>query len=526
MARTREHMRRVGPAEVPLGRVHAGLSPAALCEEAIRRGEGLLTSDGALACTTGLHTGRSPRDKFLVRQADSDAQIWWGSVNQPLEEAQFARLDTDVRAYLAARDRFVQDLAAGADPAYRLQVHLVTELAWHAVFAANLLLPGAPGDRSALTILAAPGFRCSPARHGTQSETAIVLNLARRLVLIAGTAYAGEIKKAVFTALNYLLPFQGVLPMHCSANVSPTGAVALFFGLSGTGKTTLSSDQGRSLIGDDEHGWSDRGVFNVEGGCYAKAIRLSDDDEPQIATATRRFGAVLENVVIDTATRRVDFDAATLTENTRAAYPLSHVAGHVESGMGGHPRDVVMLTADAFGVMPPIARLTPHQGMYHFLSGYTARVAGTERGVTEPAAAFSACFAAPFLPLRPAVYASLLGRRIARHGVRVWLVNTGWTGGPYGTGCRIRLADTRRMVSAALDGALDGAPSRVDGVFGLEVPLECPGVDSRLLDPRSTWPEGSAYDAQARRVAAMFAENFTPFLPDVAPEVAAAGPNG
>jgi phosphoenolpyruvate carboxykinase (ATP) len=510
--------------EIAGAKARQGLSAAPLYEIAVGRGEGQLTADGALACATGTHTGRSPRDKFLVRQAESEAHVWWGAVNQPLDEDHYSRLESDVVAHLVARDVFVQDLAAATDPAYRLPVRVVTELAWHSLFARNLLLPGTPAAAPALTIVAAPSFRCDPARHGTRSDTAIVLNLSRRTVVIAGTAYAGEIKKAVFTVLNYLLPFQGVLPMHCSANVGAAGRVALFFGLSGTGKTTLSSDQGRRLIGDDEHGWSATGVFNIEGGCYAKTIRLSDEAEPQIASAARRFGTVLENVMIDPVTRRPDFDVATLTENTRAAYPLAFIGGSVADGRGGHPTDIVMLTADAFGVMPPIARLTPAQAMYHFLSGYTAKVAGTERGVTEPAAVFSACFAAPFLPLRPAVYANLLGRRIAAHGSRVWLVNTGWTGGPYGVGRRMRLSDTRAMISAALSGGLDGGASRRDPVFGVDVPTDCPGVDRTVLDPRSTWRDGSSYDAQARRVAAMFAENFAAFVPDVAPEVAQAGP--
>jgi phosphoenolpyruvate carboxykinase (ATP) len=500
------------------------LSPAELYEAALTRREGQLTRDGAIACTTGAHTGRSPRDKFIVRDATTDAHVHWGDVNCAMTASAFEALDADIADYLHNRDVYVQDLAAGADPAYQLPVRVITEQAWHSLFASNLLRRGAFDAATGFLIVSAPGFRASPSRHGTRSETVIAVNMTARRVLIGGTAYGGEIKKSVFTILNYLLPFRNVLPMHCSANVGTSGAVALFFGLSGTGKTTLSSDRARKLIGDDEHGWSDRGVFNFEGGCYAKTIRLSPTLEPQIASAATRFGTVLENVVVDGLTRIPDFDAATLTENTRAAYPLQFIDGHVMSGMAEHPRDIVMLTADAFGVMPPIARLSSEGAMYHFLSGYTARVAGTERGVATPSATFSAGFGAPFLPLRPGVYANFLGRRIARHRTRVWLVNTGWTGGPHGEGTRMPLEVTRAMVVAALDGALDTAPFRVDPVFGVEVPCAVPGVSDRLLDPRSTWRDPSAYDAQARTVAGMFRDNFARFVPDVAPEVAAAGP--
>jgi phosphoenolpyruvate carboxykinase (ATP) len=505
-------------------RVHRNPSTSQLYEMAIARREGRLSEDGALVCLTGPHTGRSPRDKFIVRESSSDAHLWWGSVNRPLDEAHYELLERDVADYLRDRDLFIQDLAAGADPGYRLPVCVVTELAWHSLFARNLLRGAHDTSDTALTIIAAPGFKASPTRHGTRSETCIAINLARRRVIIAGTAYAGEIKKSVFTVLNYLLPFQDVLPMHCSANVGADRRVALFFGLSGTGKTTLSSDPARRLIGDDEHGWSGSGVFNFEGGCYAKTVRLSQKAEPQIWSATRRYGAVLENVVMDPASRRVDFDADTLTENTRAAYPIDFIDVHEPSGAGGHPTDVVMLTADAFGVMPPIARLTPSQAMYHFLSGYTARVAGTERGITEPAATFSACFGAPFLPLRPSVYASFLGRRLAQHASRVWLVNTGWTGGPAGEGERMPLRYTRAMIGAALDGQLDRMPTSPDPIFGVDVPRHCPGVPDALLDPRSTWREPASYDAQARRLASMFAENSASFASDVAPDVASAGP--
>jgi phosphoenolpyruvate carboxykinase (ATP) len=508
-------------------RLLRNLSRAQLYEEVLGRREGRLAESGALVCATAPHTGRSPLDKFIVCEPSTEPQIWWGSVNRPMSDAAFRHLEGDLAAYLRGRDLFVQDRAAGADPRFSLPVRVVTERAWHSLFARNMLLPPSgtgAAARDAWTIVDAPGFVADPSRHGTRTDVVIAVHFARRLVVIAGTSYAGEIKKAVFTVLNGLLPAENVLPMHCSANAGADGDVALFFGLSGTGKTTLSSATDRDLIGDDEHGWSDQGVFNFEGGCYAKLVRLSREAEPQIHAATARFGAVLENVVLAGESRSPDFDDVSLTENTRGAYPLDFVDGHVPSGQGGHPRAIVMLTADAFGVMPPIARLTPAQAMYHFLSGYTARVAGTERGVTEPAATFSACFGAPFLPLRPAVYASLLGRRIQRHQVPVWLVNTGWTGGPYGTGHRMSIAHTRAIVAAALSGALAEGPSRVEPWFGLAIPRECPGVPAGVLDPRGTWGDPAAYDAQARALAGLFRGNFVAFEADVAPEVIAAGP--
>jgi phosphoenolpyruvate carboxykinase (ATP) len=520
-----DQLDRLAAAGVEAARVHRNLSVAALYEAALSRGEATLTADGALSCLTGAHTGRSPRDKFFVREHGSEKHISWGAVNVPISEAHYSSLEKDLLAYLRTREVFVQDCSAGADPRFDIPVRVITERAWHGLFARNLfrMLKHRP-DRAPFTIIDAPGFRAIPVRHGTRTETCIIVNLAARRVLIGGTSYAGEIKKSVFTILNYLLPFQNVLPMHCSANVGADGDVALFFGLSGTGKTTIASDATRRLIGDDEHGWSDDGVFNFEGGCYAKLIRLSAAAEPQIFSAVSRFGAVLENVVLDGSTRVPDFDAAALTENTRGAYPLGFIPSAVPSGVAGHPRAIIMLTADAFGVLPPIARLTASQAMYHFLSGYTARVAGTETGVTEPAATFSTCFGAPFLPLRPGVYANFLGRRLSQHGSSVWLVNTGWTGGPYGVGQRMPLAYTRAMVAAALDGRLDRIAKKIDPVFGVAVPAECPGVPTEMLDPRSTWQDASSYDAQARKVAAMFAENFTQFAADVAPEVAAAGP--
>jgi phosphoenolpyruvate carboxykinase (ATP) len=508
-------------------RIHANLTPPALLEHALRRGEGMLTDHGAFAAVTSPHTGRSPKDKFIIEEPGAGDRIWWEK-NPRLDPAAFERLHEDIRSYLDARELFVQDLFGGADPAYRLPVRFITPNAWHALFVRNMFIRAMPAElaqfRPGFTVLHAPDFQADPARHGTRTGTFIVLNFAKKLALIGGTRYAGEMKKSIFTVLNYLLPAQSVMPMHCSANVGPGGDTAIFFGLSGTGKTTLSADPGRQLIGDDEHGWSDRGVFNFEGGCYAKVIRLRPDTEPEIYAASQMFGTVLENVVLEPASRAVDFEADRITENTRACYPIHYIPNHLPAGAGGHPRNIVFLTADAFGVMPPIARLTRAQAMYHFLSGYTAKVAGTERGVTEPSATFSACFGAPFLPLHPSVYAGMLGERIARHDVRVWLVNTGWTGGPYGTGSRRKLPYTRAMVSAALAGALDGAAMETDPVFGFQVPAAVPGVPPEVLTPRRTWSDPAAYDAQARKLATMFRENFAQYTSAVPREVAEAGP--
>ncbi len=513
----------------PRGTVHWNPPPAALYEHAVRRGEGLIAEGGAFCAVTAPHTGRSPNDKFIVCEPSSAADIWWGRVNQPLDPAHFARLKAAVLAHLAARDElFVRDAYACADPNHRTALRTITPSAWHALFVHNMFLRPPAAELAAFQpawhLLHAPDFAADPAAHGTRSGTFIVLHFAERTILVGGTRYAGELKKAVFTALNYLLPKRGVLSMHCSANVGETGDVALFFGLSGTGKTTLSADPARALIGDDEHGWSDTGVFNIEGGCYAKVIRLSPEGEPEIYATTRRFGTVLENVVVDPETRLLDLDAATITENTRASYPLHFIPNHVAGGMAGHPAHIVFLTCDAYGVMPPLARLSPAQAMYHFLSGYTAKVAGTERGVTEPKATFSACFGAPFLPLSAEVYAGLLGENIARHGVQCWLVNTGWTGGPYGTGQRIRLGLTRAMVRAALAGRLDRVPTAPEPVFGLEVPLQVPGVPDELLLPRATWSDPAAYDAQAARLAELFRQNFAQFRDHVHPAVRDAGP--
>ncbi len=514
---------------IAAARVYWNLSAPALYEEAVRRGEAVIAAGGPLVCRTGQHTGRSPNDKFIVREPSSEREVAWGTVNRPMEPRHFDALYRDMVASLAGRDLFVQHCHGGADPQYRLPIRVVTEYAWHSLFARNLFIAdaterGTADSEQAFTIIDSPSFKADPGRHGSQSETVIALNLARRLILIAGTSYAGEIKKSIFSVLNYLLPLKNVLSMHCSANIGADNDVALFFGLSGTGKTTLSSDPERGLIGDDEHGWSDRGVFNFEGGCYAKTIRLSREAEPQIYATTQRFGTVLENVVMDDRTRALDLDDDRYTENTRAAYPIGFISNAVPEGRGGHPKNIVMLTADAFGVLPPIARLDAAGAMYHFLSGYTAKVAGTEKGVTEPKATFSTCFGAPFLPLHAGRYAALLGQKIARHQARVWLINTGWTGGPYGTGSRMKIGFTRAMIRAALSGALDNVGYERDLWFNLDIPTTCPGVPADVLKPRLTWSNGADYDAAAAQLAGMFTENFLRFDAEVSPEVRAAGP--
>ena len=511
------------------GPVHWNLSLPALYEAAIQRDEGHFAAEGPFVSVTAPHTGRSPNDKFVVRESSSEQHINWGAMNSPLDVAAFDTLHREMATYLEDKTLFVLDAWGGADPAFRLPIRVVNEFAWHNAFARNMFLPEDDPVKRAehtprFTVIDAPGFKGDPAHHGVRSEVFIVLNFAKQLVLIGGTRYAGEMKKSIFTLLNYLLPLQGVLPMHCSANVGEKGDTALFFGLSGTGKTTLSSDPQRRLIGDDEHGWSDKGVFNFEGGCYAKVVKLSAEAEPQIYAATRRFGAILENVVIDPETRALDFDDESLTENTRGSYPLAFIDNAILSGQAGHPTNIVMLTADAYGVLPPIARLGPDAAMYHFLSGYTAKVAGTERGVTEPKAAFSTCFGAPFLPMRPQVYAELLGKKIAKHNANVWLVNTGWTGGAYGVGKRMAIAHTRRMIAAALDGQLDGVTYRRDPIFNIDVPTTCPGVPEAVLDPRSTWADPQAYDEQAGKLALRFAENFKTFEAGVPPSVKESGP--
>ena len=513
------------------GKVHWNLTVSALYEEAVRRGEGVISADGPLVCSTGSHTGRSPNDKFIVREASSESHVAWGKVNRAIDGKSFDGILSRLQAYLKGKELFVQDCYAGADPAYRLPIRVITERAWHNLFARHMFIcePDAAvrnAHQPQFTVIDAPGFTANKATDKTNSETFILVNFAKRLVLIGGTNYAGEIKKSIFSVMNYLLPLRDVMPMHCSANVGEKGDVALFFGLSGTGKTTLSSDAHRRLIGDDEHGWSANGVFNFEGGCYAKMIRLSAEAEPQIYATTRRFGTVLENVTVDPVTRALDLNDDRATENTRGAYPLEFIDNAVPSRQAGHPANVVMLTADAFGVLPPIARLTPAAAMYHFLSGYTAKVAGTERGVTEPKATFSTCFGAPFMVWDPNVYAKLLGERIAQHKSHVWLVNTGWTGGPHGVGKRMKIAHTRAMINAALSGELDKASYTTDPIFNLSVPTSCPNVPAEVLNPRNTWADKAAYDAQARKLAGMFAENFKTFAATAAPEVKDAGPKG
>jgi len=498
-----------------------------LYEQALRRGEGLLTADGALSVETGVHTGRSPQDKFIVRDALTENSVWWDN-NKPLSQAHFDTLYADMVAHAANRELFAQDLYGGADPAERVNVRVFTEKAWHSLFIRNLLIrPDVAALKTfvpKLTILDLPSFRASTERHGARTETMIACDFSRGIVLIAGTSYAGEMKKAVFTYLNFTLPAKGVMPMHCSANIGPEGDTAVFFGLSGTGKTTLSADPARTLIGDDEHGWGPHGVFNFEGGCYAKTIRLSAEAEPEIFATTKRFGTVIENVVLDPVTRIPDFDDDSKTENTRAAYPLDFIPNASDTGRGGHPKAIIMLTADAFGVMPPIAKLTPAQAMYHFLSGYTAKVAGTEKGVKEPQATFSTCFGAPFMPRHPAEYGNLLRTLIAEHGVSCWLVNTGWTGGAYGVGRRMPIKATRTLLTAALTGSLDQGRFYLDRTFGFQVPTDVVGVEPHLLHPRKTWQDKAGYDAQAARLVGMFLKNFEKFSTHVDDEVVNAAP--
>lgn len=514
----------------PAGAVHWNLVTPELVQAAVQRGEGTLADMGPFVAVTAPHTGRSPNDKFIVRESSSEGDVDWGKVNQPMAEGHFDALLDDVRAYLDARDDlFVQDLYCGADAAHRLSVRYVTPNAWHAHFVRNMFIRPEVHELAQFmpnfSVLHAPEFQADPAKHGTRTGTFIIVHIARRMILIGGTRYAGELKKSMFTIMNYLMPTQGVFPMHCSANVGQDGDTALFFGLSGTGKTTLSADPDRALIGDDEHGWSGDGIFNFEGGCYAKAINLSAEAEPDIFRTTQMFGTVLENVVLDEQ-RKVKFEDQSITENTRASYPIHYIANHVPSGRGGHPKHVVFLTADAFGVLPPIAKLTPEQAMYYFLSGYTAKVAGTERGVTEPQATFSACFGAVFMVWHATRYAAMLGERLTQHGSQVWLVNTGWSGGAYGTGTRMKLSYTRAMVRAAIAGKLDGVATVTDPVFGLAVPQSIDGVPAAVLDARGSWADAAAYDAQAAKLAKMFRDNIAKFGDTVAPDVLAAGPRG
>ncbi len=512
-----------------LGRsLQSNLSTAALYEAAIRSHEGLVAAGGPLVVRTGKHTGRSPKDKFVVREPSSDAKIWWGEINQPINEDNYDRLRARLVDYLTERDLYVQDCFIGAHPDHRRSLRVYTETAWASIFARNLFRRPSAEDLASFlpnfTIIDVPSFKADPSTEGTRSETAILVHLGRMEVIIVGTEYAGEIKKSAFTVMNYLLPDEGVLPMHSAINVGAERDSVIFFGLSGTGKTTLSADPERSLIGDDEHGWGSDGVFNFEGGCYAKTIRLSSMYEPDIFATTKRFGTILENVDLDPVTRQLDLDSERITENTRGAYPLEFIGNADLTGMAGQPRHVVLLTADAFGVLPPIARLTHDQAAYHFISGYTAKLAGTEVGIQEPKATFSVCFGAPFMPRHPSEYAAMLIERLARWDVPVWLVNTGWTGGPYGTGVRMNINHTRTMVRAALNGVLDDVPTRTDPIFNVEVPMSIPGVPSGVLDPRSTWQDGAAYDVRAQTLARMFAENFAAYADRLPASVRAAGP--
>ncbi len=499
-----------------------------LYQTAIERGEGQIADGGALSVVTGQHTGRSAKDKFLVRSPASEENIWWDNCDA-ITLDQFATLKRDFLDHAEGMDLFAQDLFGGADPAFRLPVRVYCEFAWHALFIRHMLREPENTDLATfapgLTIIDLPSFKADPDRHGSRTGTVIACDFDEGLVLIGGTSYAGEIKKSVFSFLNYQLPAKGVMPMHCSANVGDNDDSAVFFGLSGTGKTTLSADPVRTLIGDDEHGWSDDGLFNFEGGCYAKTIRLSAEAEPEIYATTQRFGTVLENVVLDPATRIPDFDDGSLTENGRCAYPLDYIPNASETSLAPNPQNVIMLTADAFGVMPPIARLTPSQAMYHFLSGYTAKLAGTEKGVgKEPVATFSTCFGAPFMTRHPSVYGNLLRDKISQHGATCWLVNTGWTGGAYGTGARMPIRETRALLAAALDGSLNKVAMRIDPFFGFEVPIEVPGVDTDILDPRETWSDKAAYDGQARSLVQMFVDNFEKFVSHVDPDVRDAAP--
>ncbi len=512
-----------------ISKVHWNLPTAPLYEEITRRNEGHIAAEGPAVMLTGEHTGRSPKDKFIVEEPGSKDMVWWEGGSKPYAPERFALMTHRILAYMQNKELFVQDCYAGADPEFRLRIRVITEKAWHNLFARTMFIVPPAEDLNDFepdyTIIHAPAFHASPNIDGTQSETFILMNFASKLILIGGTSYAGEIKKSVFSLLNFILPQKRVLSMHCSANIGDDGDVALFFGLSGTGKTTLSTDPNRLLIGDDEHGWSDNGIFNFEGGCYAKVIRLSEDSEPDIYSCTRRFGTILENVVMDPHSRQLDLDDDSYTENTRAAYPITHLDSFVPSGMGGHPKHIFMLTCDAFGVLPPIAQLTPEQAMYHFVSGYTAKVAGTERGLSnEPEATFSPCFGAPFMVMHPGVYANLLRERMLENNVTCWLVNTGWSGGPYGVGKRMSIGHTRALINAALDSSLEKTPMIEDPIFRFQVPTQCPGVPDDVLQPRNTWTDKAAYDEKARQLAQSFHEHFQPLSYGIEEAIQEAGP--
>lgn len=503
------------------------LTPPELYEEAIQNGEAILTKDYALRVLTGKYTGRSPEDKFIVDQSSIHNDIDWGAINQPIGEDVFENLFAKVSDYLKDKKLYIKDCHAGADKKYQLNVRVVSEAAYHGLFAHNMFIRPTEEElknhEPDFTVLAAPNFKADPDKDGTESETFILVNFGKKIILIGGTLYSGEVKKGIFSVMNYLLPKQNVMAMHCSANMSKDGNTAVFFGLSGTGKTTLSSDPDRILIGDDEHGWSEDGVFNIEGGCYAKTINLSEEGEPLIYATTKMPGTILENVVLNND-REPDFDDISLTQNTRCSYPISYIPNASDSGTGNHPDNIIFLTCDAFGVLPPISRLTPEQAMYHFISGYTAKVAGTERGVTEPEATFSACFGAPFMPLHPTAYAELLATKIREHDAKVWLLNTGWTGGPHGVGHRMKLGHTRQMLSQALEGNLDGVDFEYDPVFGLAIPKKVNGVPNEVLVPRNTWGDKDTFDQKARKLANMFSENFKKFEKDASQELIKAGP--
>jgi phosphoenolpyruvate carboxykinase (ATP) len=508
-------------------RVYWNLNAPELYEEVARRNEGVLSNHGALIVDTGEHTGRAAKDKAIVRESDSADKVFWGDVNKDFPQERFNALKDRMMAHAQGKDLFVQDTFVGADPNYRLSIRVINELAWHSLFARSMFISNSQESnphRPEFTIINFPSFQADPQRDGTRSPTFILMDFSQKLVLIGGTSYAGETKKSGFTLMNYLLPQKGVMSMHCSANVGPAGDVAIFFGLSGTGKTTLSADPERRLIGDDEHGWSDDGVFNFEGGCYAKVIKLSAEAEPDIYRTTEMFGTILENVVYNPDSRQIDLDDARKTENTRASYPLTSIDNIVAEGRAGNPRNIIMLTADAFGVLPPVSRLTPEQAMYHFLSGYTAKVAGTEKGIKEPEATFSTCFGAPFMVLHPGVYADLLGKKMAQHNAACWLINTGWSGGPYGVGQRMKIGYTRAMIRAILEGELVQVATTPDPIFGVNVPVACPGVPAEVLQPRNTWADKEAYDQQAKDLSRRFNENFKKYEAGVSDEVKAAAP--
>lgn len=511
-----------------LNDIYWNLTTPQIYEQVVKHGEGIISHLGPMVVRTGHHTGRSANDKYIVKEPESDQNIWWGKINKPISAEVFTELHRRMDLHLQAQDVYVQDCFVGASPRHRMAVRIISQYAWHGLFARNMFIRATPDELvdhvTEFTVIDAPKFHASPAIDGTNSETFIILNFAKRLVLIGGTSYGGEIKKSIFSVLNYLMPLKGVMSMHCSANIGANGETALFFGLSGTGKTTLSADASRTLIGDDEHGWDDDGVFNYEGGCYAKLINLSPEAEPEIFATTRRFGTILENVAINARSRRVDLMDASYTENTRGSYPIDYILNASKTGLGGHPKNIIFLSADAFGVLPPIAKLTKEQALYHFLSGYTAKVAGTERGIVEPLPNFSTCYGAPFMPLYPHQYAKLLGEKLEKHNVDVWLINTGWSGGPYGIGSRVKIPHTRTMVNAVLDGKLKDMPMETEPFFRLQIPKHCPGVPDDILNTRNTWANKADYDLQAKKLAGMFVENFKQFETGVTPEVRAAGP--